>query len=91
VKCPLCVKDGLTSTIRVPGRGVSTDSCVKCFYDETGEFHRHDPNLLTQPLLCSRGHQLVLVTRFGCGAKDCDFRGSQEIKAWINGVWEVMR
>ena len=65
MKCPVCVKLGLKSTL-TEGAGMSTMMYSAPYYDEDGNYHNHDPNTHTHTLACSNGHKMTVSHKSGC-------------------------
>lgn len=55
MKCPECVEQGKKSRV-YPGVGATTLMGWSSYYDEDGQFHKHDPNTTTTGYRCSEGH-----------------------------------
>jgi hypothetical protein len=72
MKCAECVKEGERSTVNDLG-GMVTCGYYQPFYDEEGEYHRHDSNLRTNTFRCSRGHLWSTSTVAPCPNLNCDW------------------
>jgi len=74
--CPECKKQGLKSCVY---EGISTTTCIgyTAYYDESGFYHNHDPNVTTTEYRCSNGHTWVERSTPHCW---CGWRGG---KLWI--------
>jgi hypothetical protein len=59
--CKECVKQGLKSRVYV---GISTQTAMmgSSYYDESGNFHYHNPNTTTTNYKCSNGHEFQIKT-----------------------------
>ena len=65
-KCPECIKEGKTSKF-YPSQGcLSTLMGYQSYYDEQGEYHKHDPNTKSTSWRCSNGHSGVTNKRDSC-------------------------
>jgi len=56
VKCPECMKEGVTSTVRQ----LSVERTMlhaQEFFDEEGQAHIHDPNTFSTVYMCSNNHK----------------------------------
>lgn len=64
VLCPVCVKNGLKSTVR---RGATTETCMAwdIYYDEGGVYHSDNPNSYTTVWYCSQGHEWIETYQYG--------------------------
>jgi hypothetical protein len=62
MKCPICVKEGKTSTITQNGATVSTYAMPAQYYDEDGNLHCHDTNKRASNYRCSNKHYFSAVT-----------------------------
>lgn len=71
MKCPYCVEEGKVSRVRIPSSCVTTCMADEQFYDESGTYHRHDPNTSTSELSCSQGHRWVVSAMGKCPG--CDY------------------
>jgi hypothetical protein len=70
VKCPVCVREGLESTLRGGNMSMTTDMYFPPWYDKEGVYHRHDGNTHTDQWECSNGHLLSRVRIAKCPAGD---------------------
>lgn len=78
MKCPECVKDGVTSKVYDNG-SVSHLLGWRPFHDEDGEYHAHDPNDLRTDYSCSNGHRFGMQWTKRCPNAKCDYgRGEPE-------------
>lgn len=55
MKCLQCVKEGKKSKVYIGGSS-TTLLGVSRYYDEDGNYHVYDPNIITTNYLCSNGH-----------------------------------
>lgn len=55
MKCPECKKLGLKSKVYV-GASSTTLLAFTPYYDEEGNYHHNDPNVITTSYTCSNGH-----------------------------------
>jgi hypothetical protein len=85
VKCPECVKQGLTSRVYDNGSLCTLMGGGETFYDEAGERHRHDPNRVTNGWYCSNQHYFSQVTGFSCPNRKCGWRSPWETKVYAGG------
>lgn len=72
VKCPVCVEEETKSIVYENGGKCSTKTSV-CFYDEEGEYHSHDPGIVTQNFRCSNGHKFSIKSAIPCPNIHCDY------------------
>lgn len=74
--CLECKKLGLKSVV-YEGCCRRTLMAPIVFYDEDGEYHRHDPNITTTSYQCSKGHvwQEDFKSTCGCGELDLNVTG----------------
>jgi hypothetical protein len=56
VICEECLKAGLKSRVYVLGC-MKTAMYCRPYYDEEGNFHHHDSNVVTEMFKCSNGHE----------------------------------
>jgi hypothetical protein len=80
MKCSECIKLGTVSTIRISQSQPASDIIWGRpeYYDETGVYHNHDPNILSTTYRCSNGHvwtDLSSVTP--CPALNCTWFQTQ--------------
>ncbi len=54
--CPRCQNKRIKSRIYLQGT-VRTALAPAIWWDEDGELHAHDPNVLSSKYMCGRGHQ----------------------------------
>lgn len=54
--CPQCKTQGQTSRVYI-GSAISTLAYSQPFYDESGKWHNHDPNIVKYSYSCSNGHK----------------------------------
>jgi len=90
MKCPLCIEEGKTSTLREHGLSRTMLGGNFSTHDEDGKRHHHNPNRVTTNYTCSKGHGFVVKRRTPCwcgwGAKDI------EVKAYVpDGSWAAIR
>jgi hypothetical protein len=69
MKCPLCVEQGLRSTVRSLGATVTLLG-HRPWWDEDGVYHSHDPNRHTMEFCCSKEHIWRSVSHLPCPAGD---------------------
>ena len=65
MKCPQCVAEGLTSTLR-PKSMTSTLTYVSPFYAEDGSYHYHDGTKRRTFYDCSNGHKFDVLSVDSC-------------------------
>lgn len=70
VKCPICIKEGKKSTLRL-GIGRKTCKGTDSHYDEEGIYHHHDGNVTRGETRCSQKHKLDYICGTGCPAPNC--------------------
>jgi hypothetical protein len=75
ITCPEC--DG---EITKRGNGMRTLVAGRSGYDDTDQYHNHDPNWSTSILKCENGHRIKRSTRRKCPANDCDFGGETKME-----------
>lgn len=65
MKCEKCQLEGKKSTIQI---GMSMTTCMgtNTYYDESGNFHYHDPNSTSTDYRCSNGHEWQESSRSKC-------------------------
>ncbi len=82
MKCPECVKQGLTSRVYIES-GTTTCLGWSPYYDENGRYHSHDPNMTTTGYRCSNGH--VFSQRAGSRCSNCDWNKpvNREASKWL--------
>ncbi len=71
--CPVCQREGTTSTLSVSTGSVVTGMPIKRYYDTEGREHWHDPNSSCTSARCSNGHRLLIVNHPGCSVPGCTF------------------
>lgn len=79
MKCPTCVASGERSTV-TPGYSVVTAMFANSFYDEDGQYHRHDPNSRTTSFGCSNGHEWADSTFPKCRIGGCSWNEREAVK-----------
>jgi hypothetical protein len=62
---PLVKKVGASRRTLMAGSGPG--------YDESGEYHNHNPNWNISTYECENGHKVRRSTRSSCPAPDCDY------------------
>ena len=67
MKCAECEVAGTPSRV-YEGGSMATCMSGQTYYDETGAYHRHDPNIYTTSYSCSNGHRWVTESRHRCPA-----------------------
>ncbi len=70
--CPECEKESKISKV-YPGSSLMTLMYAAPFYDERGEYHHHDPNVITTTYKCTNGHAWTEIRKLGscwCGWGD---------------------
>lgn len=65
MKCPVCIKEGTTSTVQSLG-GTRTLMGWTSYYDEEGNPHDHDPNATSSDYRCSNGHGWSVSSKGSC-------------------------
>ncbi len=66
MKCPTCSAAGVESrVIELPQTVAHPHNAVE-YFDEAGEFHRHDLFSVRTPLRCSEGHQWDHFSKVRC-------------------------
>jgi len=80
MKCPVCVKLGVKSTLQ-GGAGTTTLMYCPPYYDEDGNYHNHDSNTTTSGWTCSNGHRFVTEGHGACPSspEHCDFQKTEKI------------
>lgn len=80
MKCPVCVKLGMKSTLQ-GGPGTVTAMYCPPYYDEDGNYHNHDNNTTTSGFKCSNGHSFVTEGHGACPSspKHGDFQKTETI------------
>jgi hypothetical protein len=73
--CPKCKEEGEESKLHL-GCGFTTSAGVDTYYDSSGRWHEHDPNLSRGDWSCSRKHKGSYSKKSGCPSKECSHRGS---------------
>lgn len=74
-KCPECGEN----LVNQVGGGARTLAAVSTGYDDSGEYHRHDPNRSTSTYECENGHRVQRSTQSSCPAPSCDYGGEEEL------------
>lgn len=72
MKCPVCVEQGLRSTV-TPGRCFQTLMAHQSYYDKDGNYHFHDPNEIRTSYSCSNGHKWKTIKHVRCPVDRCSF------------------
>lgn len=90
MKCPLCLEQEVTSSLREHGVTQTMLGGDFTTYDEAGKKHHHDPNKSTTNYTCSRGHGFVVKRRAACW---CGWGQSDiEVRAYLpEGSWASIR
>ena len=70
--CPICKFKKIKSIVK-PHGGSSTAMYCSPYYDENGNYHNHDLNIISESYSCSNSHHWVLKFHNPCPHKDCDF------------------
>lgn len=70
MKCPVCVREGTTSTVRQDVHPATTLMAHQPWWDESGQWHDHDPNGLGAGYVCSLGHGWWASWQQRCPAGD---------------------
>lgn len=65
MKCPECVKENKKSEV-YPSVGSTTSIYCQPFYDEEGNYHDHDSNIITTEYRCSNDHTWQEKTTGSC-------------------------
>lgn len=60
-KCPVCIKEGLQSSLRIIGTGSTSVMLIP--YYENGEAKYNPPGLYTTVYECSQGHKFTYNAR----------------------------
>ena len=76
MKCPVCEREGLKSTISGGDYCTTTSMGWRSYWDEDGKYHNHDPNWRSQVLHCSNGHSLFRRWKDRC--LNCDYGKDSE-------------
>lgn len=78
MKCPECVRLGLTSNVYFAGYARTTLMGINRFYDEEGKLHEHNGNKRRQDYTCSNHHKFEAETSKSCwcgwGKKEVVFK-----------------
>lgn len=71
--CEMCREAGETSIVRVLGTK-ETLIPKDHYWDEEGQEHLHNPNIVTTKFRCSNGHQITEISSWECfcGYKACE-------------------
>lgn len=79
--CPICKVIGLKSTLRNTGE-MTTCMAYFPFYDEDGNYHRHNSNDISNDYFCSNGHRFYIITKENCPQENCHWNKNikREIK-----------
>ena len=72
MRCPECETSGTKSKV-FPQGGTVTLLGFEPFYDEDGNYHRHDPNTITSGYRCSEGHSWTSRRKAACPHKECEW------------------
>lgn len=80
--CPICEKQGTKSKVYSKG-AMTTLMGYPSYYDEDGNYHHHNRNLITEQFNCEFGHTFVRKSHNGCPSypENCDFAPKWEIKS----------
>lgn len=78
MKCPECVESGETSKVYDRGQTRTLMGGGGRFWDEDGELHSHDPNIVTSGFQCSNGHMWATKRKISCLNPACDY-GREEV------------
>lgn len=78
MKCAKCVEQGLTSKVYVPTSSFVQPIPVYPFYDESGEYHRHDASHHSTSWSCSNGHRWHRRVQHGCSVDGCEWNKTAE-------------
>ena len=81
MRCPICVKEGLRSTVQALG-AATTDMAVHEYWDEDGQRHYHDPNGHGSSYRCSNGHDTSRGGPNLCLVSSCVFGSGGEKWFW---------
>ena len=84
MKCPICVKLELKSTLHGGDYGMSTLVNYFPYHDEDGNYHNHDRNTTTYDYNCSQGHEFRISGHGSCPSypEHCDFEKTEEIRVF---------
>jgi hypothetical protein len=66
MKCKQCVKEGKKSCVFVEGKSSTCLATSQPFYDEDGNYHNHDRNIMTTFYKCSNDHSWVEKSKPSC-------------------------
>jgi hypothetical protein len=83
MKCPVCVEQGQRSKVFSNGSTKTLMGGGEPFWDEDGNYHRHDPNRVTSSFCCSTGHYFSETFYKACPNEDCDY-GSEPPRRHID-------
>ena len=70
MKCPVCSREGLRSTVYGSQFSTTTDMGWQPYWDEDGVFHDHNPNGHGRSFTCSRRHSWSVGSVEACPAGD---------------------
>jgi hypothetical protein len=79
VICEFCQAESQLSQV-FPGGQTVTLMGYQPYYDESGNFHDHDPNWRTSYFRCSRGHEWTTCTRASCPTLWCDWNKDENLR-----------
>lgn len=74
MRCPVCVSENQKSVVRITGTK-SPEVPKDHFYDEQGQEHSHNPNIIRTTFRCSNGHRFEEASSWECvvcGYKACE-------------------
>lgn len=77
MKCLKCIEEGLKSKIYV-GASTTTAMADQQYFDENGDYHKHDPNVTKTGYQCSNGHKWIEERRHVCRA--CEVKEAEIFK-----------
>lgn len=74
--CPTCKKLGQKSTITSQG---NSSKCMSYFpyWDERGDYHSHNPNIITTIYKCSHKHTWSEQHLASCPQSKCDWNNQE--------------
>jgi len=72
MKCAECNRNGDKSLV-YPGMSVSTCMGWLPYFDESGDYHNHNPNSVSSEYSCSKGHKWAVSEAVPCPSLSCDY------------------
>lgn len=76
--CPACQREGKRSIVRITTDATKAALADKLpknhYFDEDGQEHSHDPNIIRTDYRCSNDHVFYELSSWGCwcGYKACE-------------------